>query len=224
MLPAQVIYLHGFASSPGSAKAQVLVPRLEQLGAEVVVPDLNEGGFERITLSRQIRQVEALLGGPGLQGCQVTIVGSSFGGLTAAWVAARNADQVERIAVMAPAFGFPRGMLDLLTEDQRQEWKSRGRIDVLHHAHDRELPLSYAIIEDAVSWPIDRLELRCPALILHGERDEVVPVERSVEFAARRSNVTLKLLDADHGMVELADRIWRELEAFLRLPSAIGSP
>jgi hypothetical protein len=55
------IYLHGFASSPRSTKAQDLLDRFTSLGLTLEIPDLNQGNFSHLTLSRQLAQVKALL-------------------------------------------------------------------------------------------------------------------------------------------------------------------
>jgi predicted esterase YcpF (UPF0227 family) len=86
------IYLHGFASSPDSAKAKYFRERFWDLGIDLKTPDLNQNDFSGLTLTRQLNQIETEflptqssqsptenvknLGG-------VTIIGSSFGGLTA---------------------------------------------------------------------------------------------------------------------------------------------
>ena len=93
------IYLHGFASSPDSAKAKYFRERFSYLGIDLKTPDLNQNDFSGLTLTRQLNQIETEflltqssqsptenvknLGG-------VTIIGSSFGGLTAAWLAQRQ--------------------------------------------------------------------------------------------------------------------------------------
>ncbi|MBW4549590.1 MAG: alpha/beta fold hydrolase [Aphanocapsa sp. GSE-SYN-MK-11-07L] len=93
------IYLHGFASGPKSTKAVYLSDRFANAGVPLVVPDLNQDNFYHLTLSRQIAQVEALLP----VDTPITLIGSSFGGLTAAWVAQR-CPQVARLILLAPAF------------------------------------------------------------------------------------------------------------------------
>ncbi|MFQ3568468.1 MAG: YqiA/YcfP family alpha/beta fold hydrolase, partial [Aggregatilineales bacterium] len=49
-----IVYLHGFASSPGSQKAQTIQGRFAALGVPVSIPDLNVPSFERLTLTAMI--------------------------------------------------------------------------------------------------------------------------------------------------------------------------
>jgi hypothetical protein len=54
--PDGFVYLHGFASSPGSNKARVIAHALRDSGFHVDIPDLNDGGFEHLTIQRAIDQ------------------------------------------------------------------------------------------------------------------------------------------------------------------------
>ncbi len=72
------IYLHGFASGPRSQKARDLGDQFARLNIPLTIPDLNQGDFTHLTLTRQIKQVEALF--PPAP-TPVTLIGSSFGGL-----------------------------------------------------------------------------------------------------------------------------------------------
>jgi hypothetical protein len=99
---AEYIYLHGFASSPQSSKAQYLRDRFSQWGLNLNILDLNGGDFSRLTLTRQIQQTQAIFPPAHIP---VTVIGSSFGGLTAAWLA-EKCPQIQRLILLAPAFGF----------------------------------------------------------------------------------------------------------------------
>lgn len=55
---------------------------------------------------------------------------------------------------------------------------------------------------------------RIPITIVHGWRDDVVPVEYSIQFA-QRCNATLHLVDGDHRLTENIDEINYYLEGFL---------
>ena len=58
------VYLHGFASGPQSSKAQFFRARMAaEYGIDLVIPDLNEGDFEHLTISRQLGVIERILEG-----------------------------------------------------------------------------------------------------------------------------------------------------------------
>ena len=80
----QYIYLHGFASSPQSKKAVYLQNCFAKEGIKLEIPDLNQEDFTHLTLTRQITQTAALF---NRKNASITLIGSSFGGLTAAWLA-----------------------------------------------------------------------------------------------------------------------------------------
>ncbi len=61
----RVIYLHGFASSPQSSKAQYFKRQLMGCGIDVAIPRLDGGNFEALTITSQLKIVdEAVDGGP----------------------------------------------------------------------------------------------------------------------------------------------------------------
>ncbi|MEL6385154.1 MAG: YqiA/YcfP family alpha/beta fold hydrolase, partial [Cyanobacteria bacterium J06626_18] len=74
--------------------------------------DLNQGDFAHLTLSWQIQQGVDWVAGRD----RVTILGSSFGGLTAAWIAQQPAvkGKIDRLVLLAPAFQFPNQWLPRL--------------------------------------------------------------------------------------------------------------
>ncbi|NET54112.1 MAG: alpha/beta fold hydrolase, partial [Merismopedia sp. SIO2A8] len=148
MLVADYIYLHGFASSPQSTKSQKLRSYLQTYKVELKIPDLNQGDFSHLTLSRQIQQVEALF---PLAPTPVVLIGSSFGGLTAAVLAQRNL-QVQRLVLLAPAFGFQEYWLSQLSAAELQQWQSSGYLGVYHYGEKRTIPMHYQFIQDFLQY------------------------------------------------------------------------
>ena len=200
------IYLHGFASSPQSAKAIYLRDRLSSLK----IPDLNQGDFSHLTLTRQIEQIAAEFPPDPMP---VTVIGSSLGGLTAAWVGEKY-PQVERLVLLAPAFEFLAHWLLRLGEEQLQQWQTEQYLPVYHYGEKRSLPLHYQFVTDAAQYQDEQLQRPIPTLILHGRHDEVIPIAASRDYAASRPWVELIELEDDHSLGNVLPEIWESIKAF----------
>lgn len=209
---AMIVYLHGFASGPGSNKARGLAERFAGAGVRLEVPDLTPGhdGFERSTPSSMLAIAEALLASqPGPHG----LVGSSLGGWLGALAASRN-PAVQRLVLLAPAFGLHGRWSRRLTPDQLADWRARG-LEVMHHASGRRRRIGYAFFEDAGRWPaIPRVTV--PSLCIAGRRDDTVPLEDVERFVAATPSARLLAVDDGHDLAGSLDRIFEEAGAFLR--------
>jgi pimeloyl-ACP methyl ester carboxylesterase len=74
--------------------------------------------------------------------------------------------------------------------------------------------------------PLPEGRLDCPATLVHGFNDEVVPFEDSIRFA-RAQRAALHLLDGDHVLhqqLQLIQRLFESFLAGLDLPALAGSP
>ncbi|MBD2459933.1 alpha/beta fold hydrolase [Oscillatoria sp. FACHB-1407] len=207
------IYLHGFASSPRSAKARDLGDRFRSLSIPLVIPDLNQGDFSHLTITRQLQQVQ---GDFPPSPTPVTLIGSSLGGLTAAWLAEKDV-QVQRLVLLAPAFSFLSYWLPKLSIEQLDHWQTEQFLSVYHYAEGRSLPLHYEFVQDAMQYHDDELQRSIPTLILHGKQDEVIPVQASRDYAQSRPWVKLIELDSDHALGTVKDEIWQAICEFCEL-------
>lgn len=207
------IYLHGFASSPQSAKAIYLLDRFSALQIPLKTPDLNQGDFSHLTMSRQLHQVAAEFPPPPTP---VTLIGSSFGGLASAWLGQQQL-QCERLILLAPAFQFLSHWLPKLGEETLQRWQTEGYLSVYHYGEKRSLPLSYQFVRDSSQYREEQLQRPIPTLILHGIYDETIPIQASRNFAASRPWVKLIELDSDHSLANVLPEIWQEIQAFCHL-------
>lgn len=207
------LYLHGFASSPSSTKARRLSDRLGVLQIPLIAPDLNQGDFSHLTITRQIQQVQAAF---PPQPEPVVLIGSSLGGLTAAWLAETNL-QVERLVLLAPAFEFLAHWLPKLSVTQLRQWQSEQFLPVYHYAEGRSLPLHYGFVQDAMQYRDAALQREVPTLILHGLQDEVIPIEASRNYAATRPWVKLIELQSDHALGNVEAEIWQAICQFCAL-------
>lgn len=202
----RVVYLHGFASSPGSRKARLFIEKLGAAGVSVEALDLTD--FRHLTITGQLETVDR-----AVEGEPVTLIGSSMGGYLAALYAASHAE-VERLVLLAPAFDFFHLWSNELGPRKLEEWRKNGSISVFHYGMGKHAPLEYHLMEDAKGYP-PFPDFGQPCLILHGLEDAVVPFEKSAEFAATHPNVTLVALDTGHEMTDVLDEIWKSASTFL---------
>jgi pimeloyl-ACP methyl ester carboxylesterase len=209
IVPNNILYLHGFASGPGSQKGRYLHSQFAVLGGEVHQPDLTEGNFAETTISRQLKVVDREV----RRLAPVLIIGSSLGGYLAALYAALQPDLVQRMALLAPGFGIGKRLGERIGEDGVQAWKETGTREFYHYGERRMLPLSFAFYEDA-QWHDDNPAVEQPTLIVHGRWDDVVPAQQSVAFAWGKPNVQLELVDSDHQLLDALPELWLRLAAF----------
>jgi len=215
------IYLHGFASSPDSTKAKYFRDRFSCLGIDLKTPDLNQNDFSGLTLTRQLQQIETeFFQTPSSESVEkvkklggVTIIGSSFGGLTAAWLAQRQLS-VNQIVLLAPAFQFLSHWLPLLGQQQLEKWQSENYLPVYHYGEQRYLPLNYQFVADMAQYPEEKLMRSVPTLILHGKHDTIIPIQSSIFFASNRPWVQLIELEDDHSLGNVLEEIWEAIQKF----------
>lgn len=207
----RVIYLHGFASSPRSSKAQYFRQKLEERGVEVLIPQLDRGHFEFLSITSQLEVIaETADGHPAV------LFGSSLGGYLAALYAARH-PEIERLVLLAPAFQFPSRWRQRYTPEDLALWQRQGFVSVFHYGEGREMRLGYQLIEDSAGYE-EEPDVRQPTLIFHGTRDDVVPAQVSLDFAARHPQARVELFDSGHELTDVLPEMWRKAAVFLHLP------
>jgi uncharacterized protein len=204
------IYLHGFASSPKSKKAIYLKDRFAKIGIKLEIPDLNQEDFTHLTLTRQISQTAALF---NHSNTSITIIGSSFGGLTAVWLAEQY-PQVEKLILLAPAFGFPGSWVNKFSQSELEQWQSSGYQNVYHYGENKLLPLHYEFLIDGHQYHLNTIRRSLPTIIIHGKNDDVVPIEVSYNYVSKHPQVKLIVLNSDHSLNDVQNIIWHEIQNF----------
>ena len=206
-------YLHGFASSPLSTKAQQLRRMFSGFGMELHVPDLNLPSFAALSPLAILRELEQRMGDPA--DAPWRLIGSSFGGLLACEFARRHPERVESMVLLAPAFDLNARWTESLGAEAIDAWRDDGTRPFAS-ADGSTARVQWRLFEECAGLPA-RPEFGCPALIIHGDQDEAVPVATSREVAAARSNVQLIELPSDHRMHDQAERIVAEAQRFFAL-------
>jgi pimeloyl-ACP methyl ester carboxylesterase len=212
--PAPVLYLHGFASSPESTKAQYFGERLAAHGVPLSTPDFNQPDFTTLTMSRMLDRLEREI---DRAGGRATLMGSSLGAALGVLAAARLPHGVERLILMAPAVMFAKPGHSLLPPERVEEWARRGALPFFHYGYGEERLLNYTFYEDSLQHDAFDVSFDQPSLIFQGLRDTVVDHRTVEQFAHARRNVTLSLLDDDHQLLASLPRMWSAVEDFLGL-------
>ena len=208
---AQFIYLHGFASSPGSKKATVFKNRFDSASISLVVPDLEGGDFQRLTLTKQLKIIDDCMG--QYPGERFGLIGSSMGGYLAVLMA-QTREEVAAMYLMAPGFNF------------MERWRSRVQghlkgsnvipdlIPVYHYRYNKDMLLSTDIFRDAEKWDQLGLDRKIPTRIVHGIHDDTVDILQSRKFAEAHPECQLEELDSDHQLLSHIDWIVEDAMKF----------
>jgi alpha-beta hydrolase superfamily lysophospholipase len=121
------------------------------------------------------------------------VIGWSLGAGVAAQVAARQADTVDAAILLSP-------------------W------DSLHGVASRFFPsLLVRLLRDRYDSVAAARLLRCPTLVVHGESDDVIPVElgRRLYEALPERKRWVGIAEAGHNDLLSLPRVWREIADFL---------
>src|SRR5215813_9505506 len=177
------LYLHGFASGPESFKGVALSNHYARSGVQLERLDLRRPSFEHLRLSVVMETVRAAI---GESSDRALLFGSSLGALAACRVAEADA-RVCALVLLAPAFRIFERWRARLGEEGWRRWRETGWLEVDDYAEKRRARVDFGFAEDAQAidargggWP----DVRVPALIVHGIRDEVASIELSRTFAS----------------------------------------
>lgn len=203
----KVLFAHGFEGVPNGRKARYLRDALE---LDVVAPLMNGKGW---SFEDHVAVVEeALAAHDDLE----LLVGSSMGAFAVAAAAARNRQRKLQMVLLAPAVGIHRAWIEQLGEDGMKLWAEMGNLQYHHQGVGHHVELPYRLFTQCR----DNAEVTCthPTVIVHGLRDETVPVENALALARRSPGVRrLCAVDDGHRLLDSLP-LMAEAIALLRTP------
>ncbi len=195
-----VLYFHGFASSPASAKITALRPLLAPHGIELDAPDLNVPTFE--TLDFEAVVAHAVHAARSRPPC--ALVGSSFGALVALSVASRGFPLP--LVLIAPALGVARRWAEHVPDTDP--------VRVFNFARNADAFIHRRFFEQMTNLHVDDDPPPARVTAIMGRKDETVPfwiVEETWQAWAAAGLVKgsrfVELPEGDHSLVHEADII-----------------
>jgi len=200
-----IILCHGFTTSKNS----ISYINLENIlnGSEISTFRFDffghgesEGKFENITISEAVDDIlNAIKFLKSKNYSKIGLVGSSFGGM-ASLLAASKTGGLFVLALKSPVSDY---LGKLVAEEIRypiKTWKEKGFI--CHDNSDgKKFRLNFSFFEDAekVSRYKAAKKIKIPTLIVHGDKDESVPIEQSKKTASLIENCRLEIIKGcDH--------------------------
>jgi len=208
----KLLFLHGFASSARSTKAQYLREKLKSLPrVEFHTLDFNPTpkDFEYMTTTGLINRLRQYVLDHHLG--NISVIGSSYGGLIALYYAQRFGG-VEKMLLLAPALTWLSGGL---ADEELKHWEKSGLEPVFHFAHEKEVPLRYDLHLDGLGY-LEPIPPAAPTIIIHGQNDTTVPTDHSREYATNfPGKVQLIEVNADHDLNDHLEFIWGYVQSFL---------
>jgi len=199
-----LLYFHGFASSPASAKITTLRPMLEP-EIELITPDLNVPSFEALDWNAIVEHAmnAARAHPPDL------IAGSSMGALVALAIAQRGI--TAPMVLIAPALGIADRWRTLLPDGDP--------ILVFNHVSKTEVPIHRKFFEQMFQVRVDSTPPPSPVTVIMGRNDESVRFDlvestwRQWQPRLAHSSKFIAVDEGDHGLTAHAALIAREIRA-----------
>ncbi len=196
-----VLYFHGFASSPASAKITALRPLLAPHGIELNTPDCNVPSFERLDFDAVIEHaLECARRTPPR-----AMVGSSLGSLIALAVAKRGIEVP--LVLIAPALG--------VATRWREKIPDGDPVTVFNYARNADAQIHRRFFDQMTNLHVDDTPPPSRVTAIMGRDDETVPFD----FVERRwreweesgmlveGSRFIVIPEGDHGLVEHASLI-----------------
>ena len=221
-----VLYLHGFGSQQDGEKAnffrqQALAAGLAFCSFDFQGHGASGGSLFDVTLSRNLADIEQVHRYVADQGFpRVVLFGSSMGGASALWYAARHPDTVAAAVHIAPALGMAEGLRQLAGPEGMAQWKEEGRFALATELV--RCDVGWSLVEDLERYPNEDLyrRYRTPTLLFQGRHDTSVDWRTVVRFAVdcRFEGIEVHLIaDGDHRLISSLAHLWSMACSFLRV-------
>jgi predicted esterase YcpF (UPF0227 family) len=197
-----LLYFHGFASSPASAKITALRPMLEP-DVEMITPDLNVPSFEKLDWNAIVEYAMTVARAHPPD----VIAGSSMGALVALAIAQRGI--IAPMVLIAPALG--------IADRWRSQLPDGDPILVFNHARNAKVPIHRQFFEQMSQVRVDQQPPSSRVTVIMGRHDESVPfdiVENTWRQWQPHLTPTSKFIaidEGDHGLTAHAALIAREI-------------
>ena len=159
----------------------------------------SEGNFSESLYSKQVDDIKTAASFMSAQGVSwIGVAGHSMGAMVAL-LAASQMDNIKAVCTLA-AKASALQSFHFLSQDQIDELQRNGRVNFI--SRGRNLELTEAFFADAAKYDLSAImpSLPQPLMVVHGDMDEIIPVENAYRLHQYKSaNTELAIIaGADH--------------------------
>ena len=206
-----IIFCGGFRSDMTGTKAAALADWADKKSRDYVRFDYfghgqSSGEFSDGTISHWRGDIPHILD-KLTQGKQI-LIGSSFGGWLAVMAALDRPERVAALVLIAPAIDMTqRLMWERFSQKARAKLQQEGLIYDPSKYDPEGYPITHNLIEDGRDHLLlhNKIAVDIPVRILHGQRDDAVPWQLSLELAEKLTSHDVELhfmKNSDHRLSE----------------------
>lgn len=199
-----VVVCHGFGGSKTGRKYMKLARILEKNKIATFRFDFegcgdSEGNLETITVKRQVSDLESAVNWAikqkNINKNKIALLGNSLGAVIAILYAVRTKFSVKTIIFWAPALNQRKLIPFWSTKKDLKKWKRQGYFI----RKEDKIGINYLRENEKKDYSLVFSKINAPILIIHGDKDDVVPLRFSKNLAKKYKNIKLITLPkADH--------------------------
>jgi len=209
-----VLFCHGFGDNKTKRKIVRLAKILEKNKIATFRFDFegcgdSEGDFLKATIQKEIEDLNSafqyIKKTKNVYLKKIAFAGHSLGAVVCALFLVRNKVDAKTIAMWAPPFNQKALMKYWADSKQMKKWKSQGYL----YREGKEKIIGLDYLKENIDKDYSEIlkEIKIPILIIHGEKDETVPVKFSKKLAKNYKNIKLILLPkAEHKFEDYFDQ------------------
>jgi len=197
-----VILVHGFAKTKSERKFVELSRKLAENGIASLRFDFSgcgdsEGKFEEMRITKEVEELgiayQRLIREKRIDKDRIGIFAHSLGTVVA-YLFQLKYQAIKCLVLAALAFDQERLIKKWYTKDEIREWKRKGCLDT------EKFRIGIGYLEEAVDYTGILPEIKVPTLVLHGGKDEDIPLE-----IARKSFEKIEAKEKKMTVIEKAD-------------------
>jgi len=198
-----VVFLHGFPSSCRGFTVPRISKAAEKAGYLLLVfdfshTDSSDGKFEDKLMSKEVDDVKYAIDflSANYPFKQLVVIGHSTGAIDAA-LYAHSDPRIDKLVLMGPVSDLKHAARYDFTDLQMHDFWMKGYIRYNRPGkwyHGKKLKKAFYDEFFRLDIPAAISKFKKPLLIVHGEKDEVIPVEKDPKELFRMANKPKKLV------------------------------